>query len=139
MKIDNYKSAYSYIALEYKNQFAFRSKKPYINHIDEGIQILEACKRSDYVKAAYCLHPIFQSDKSLIKTWGLISQGKLEINSKILFLAMEYRRTANSFLSSSNLNNVNIDIPIEEVREMLIADKIQNRKDFELYLKGENF
>lgn len=55
-------------------------------------------------------------------------------------LATEYRWTANSYLSfhpSRPLDEIKLS-PLEEVNQMLIADKIQNRKDFEMYHLGKH-
>jgi hypothetical protein len=48
---------------------------------------------------------------------------------------MEYRFIANSYLSYRDINGLDeIHLsPLKEVNDMLIADKIQNRKDFLLY------
>ena len=46
----------------YGERRAKRSGVPYINHIDEGLIVLDAINASVHAKRAYCLHPIFQSD-----------------------------------------------------------------------------
>jgi hypothetical protein len=52
-----------------------------------------------------------------------------------LALAMEYRWVANSYLSQRMIQSIDeIQLsPLIEVQQMLIADKIQNRKDFDRY------
>ena len=53
-------------------------------------------------------------------------------------LAMEYRSVANRYLSRMKLrapDKVELS-PIDEVNTMLIADKVQNRRDFERYNKS---
>ena len=52
-----------------------------------------------------------------------------------IMLAMEYRRVANAYLSTRKIESISeIELsPLKEVQQMLIADKIQNNKDFRLY------
>ncbi len=51
---------------------------------------------------------------------------------------MEYRSVANEYLSHRTIAHVDeIRLsPLPEVNQMLIADKVQNCKDFELYHKA---
>ena len=50
---------------------------------------------------------------------------------------MEYRNIANQYLSYRKIKSIDeISLsPLKEVNEMLIADKIQNYKDFLIYHK----
>ena len=50
----------------YGDKTAKRSGVPLINHINEGLIVLDFIKASDIAKKAYCLHPLVQSDKNLI-------------------------------------------------------------------------
>lgn len=54
--------------------------------------------------------------------------------------AMEYRVFANNYLSQHcHADDDLIAIsPLAEVNQMLIADKVQNRKDFEIYHLGQH-
>lgn len=129
---------YDIIARHYKYQKANRSQVPYMNHIDEGLAILHWINASDEAKKAYCLHPIYQSDADLKSAFNQIEL--LQIDQKVLILAMEYRNIANAYLSPRNIDT-SYDIqlsPLKDVNDMLIADKIQNRKDFELYHKNNH-
>ena len=129
-------SEYEMIKSYYGNKQATRSQVPLINHINEGLLILEMIGSSEYAKRAYCLHPMFQSDDDLIKNYD----SNLGINQRVLINVMEYRYTANSYLSKrdiSGLNDIRIS-PLKDVNDMLIADKVQNRKDFELYHLGKH-
>ena len=117
----------------YKNQKAKRSGIPYINHIDEGLGVLHKLGASDLAKRAFCLHPIRQS---------------LEFNSTVnqdfpnslpqFYLADKYSKYANSLLRKNYktlhleaINNIKEEIfADQDLVDMLIADKIQNCKDF---------
>lgn len=116
----------------YGNRKAEHSKVPLINHIIEGIKILTHINASFEAMAAYCLHPLFQEDNDL-KTIGMKFVSMHGYRQSI-FLAMEYRGIANAYLSRHVIPADGIHISaFKEVNDMLIADKIQNRKEFELY------
>jgi hypothetical protein len=51
------------------------------------------------------------------------------ISTEAIILAMEYRRVANSFLSHGKPDDF-VGFSCTEVKQMLIADKVQNYKDF---------
>jgi hypothetical protein len=56
-----------------------------------------------------------------------------------MMLAMEYRSVANEFLSDKIPSHQGQDIrlsPLYEVNDMLVADKVQNYKDFITYHRG---
>jgi hypothetical protein len=126
----NHSPEYETIVNYYGDKKAKRSNIPYINHIEEGLAILEWIGASDEAKRAFCLHPIYQMDDELT-----LNADKFYIDSDILLRTIEYRSVANEYLSYKNIQNVDeIRLsPIKDVNDMLIADKIQNRKDFELY------
>jgi hypothetical protein len=122
----------------YRFQTANRSGIPYMNHIDEGLVILKHLEARQVTKQAWCIHPVVQSNENMRRE---IFDFKLAgANSAAIVLAMEYRHTANSYLSHHRVD----DIPrkllfdlrdklrnFEMLRHMLIADKIQNYKDFQ--------
>lgn len=56
---------------------------------------------------------------------------------KVLLLAMEYRRVANSYLSKDNITSF-VGFTTPEIKQMLYADKVQNEKDFALYHEGKH-
>lgn len=125
----------------YKDGKARRSQIPLMNHIYEGIAILEDLQAPIEVIKAFILHPIFQADENLKKeayTYLLC----YEIEPHVLMYLMEYRNQANAWLSDKvsstglSLNGMPTPGPLRGVRLMLIADKVQNRKDFELYHKA---
>ena len=130
-----YDKHYHMILGFYGDRVAERSGIPHINHIDEGLFILAAVGATDETMQAWCLHPIVQPDEDLRNAID-DSFAVDEADVPPLLLAMEYRAVANSYLSPMDLeetekvklrHRVN---RFEEVRFMLVADKIQNHKDF---------
>jgi hypothetical protein len=150
---------YQEVADFYRGRTAERSGVPLIQHIDEGLTIIDRAGGSVGTMQAYCLHPLFQSDQvlassgvALINKWH--STGFPSAN--VMMLVMEYRQQANAWLSDKvTLEEVRDWIPtpgpqpdpgyrplikgkptpgpLGEVRMMLIGDKVQNRKDFMRY------
>lgn len=123
-----YKSIQEY----YGNKRAARSNCYLMNHIDEGLYILNSIGASVSAKKAFCIHPIIQSDDDLAANWCIV---KNKFNANVLGLALEYRHIANAYLSDRYINSIeDINLsPLQEVNDMLIADKIQNYKDFIIY------
>lgn len=123
---------YELISEFYGDQKAKRSGVYLMNHIDEGLTVLEAIGASETAKKAYCLHPILQSDEALLENYRADFSG---VDPQTLLTVMEYRSVANEYLSKreiSSIDEIRLS-PLKVVNEMLIADKVQNRKDFELY------
>ena len=52
----------------YRNRLSFRTKTPLINHIYEGLEILDALKSDEITKDAFCIHPIIQNTRSRAPT-----------------------------------------------------------------------
>ncbi len=129
---DNNECYYS-IKCQYGDTRAKRSNEFYMNHIDEGIYILQKMDVRQKIIDAYCLHPIFQNDTDLSSAF--VSSQHITLPQEEVFLAMEYRNIANAYLPHREISSISeIKLsPLEEVNQMLIADKIQNRKDFEKY------
>jgi hypothetical protein len=130
-----------YLAIQkfYGNRTTKRSGVKLMNHIDEGLIILDAINAHELTKRAYCLHPLVQENAEFLEflrnPLQFYPKGMNAENTQCLMLALEYRSVANSYLSTT----VNIPCQISmlsEVNDMLIADKVQNRKDFELYHRG---
>jgi hypothetical protein len=123
---------YIIIAATYGDKTAKRSNVPLINHINEGIIILDEIGASDTAKRAYCMHPVLQDDDSLLKNYEEVPNLS---KPSVLIATMEYRRVANNYLSKRTIDSIDeIELsPLKDVNDMLIADKVQNRKDFELY------
>lgn len=127
---------YRLISRYYGERAAERSQVPYMNHIDEGLAVLRGLKASEDAQRAYCLHPMLQSDDDLYQNFhevdAMVRDG---VRPTVLALAMEYRNTANATLSRREIrggDDIHLS-PLEEVNDMLRADKVQNRKDFLLH------
>ena len=142
MNIKNNNGSYSMfnedqiISNFYGNKIANRSGVRLMNHIDEGLRILEKIGASEIAKRAYCLHPILQSDKEISENYNLLKN----IDNQVVIALVEYRSVANEYLSRKKINSID-DIrlsPLSDVNDMLIADKVQNKKDFELYHKRKH-
>jgi (p)ppGpp synthase/HD superfamily hydrolase len=140
MHKSQYEQYYNLIKNFYGETKAKRSGVPYMNHIDEGIVILSKIGASLNAIKAYCLHPIVQDDSNVLDGINLITR---TINdyfhiSVVLAISMEYRNVANRGLSCYQVDNPeHIYLsPIKDVNDMLIADKVQNRKDFLKYHLG---
>lgn len=126
---------YQLISEFYAGRVADRSSVPLMNHINEGLHILISRHASVSTKRAFCLHPLVQDDATLKENLDSLI---VNADKVALLLAMEYRNIANQYLSERKINDVrDINLsPLPEVNEMLIADKIQNYKDFCLYHKA---
>ena len=133
---------YELIGAFYGEKTAKRSGVRYMNHIDEGLVILEVLGASLNAKRAFCLHPIVQDDEDMR---GALRSGSLMCESNVelapLMLAVEYRVVANGYLSSravpSELGGILLS-SLPDVNLMLVADKVQNRKDFEMHHEGKH-
>jgi hypothetical protein len=137
------------IARHYGDRTAVRSQVPLIQHICEGLHILQMTDATVFTARAYCLHPLFQSDADLKQNSELVMTECLD--PFVMTLVMEYRHQANSWLSDKVWTKViggkvrapairqdgkPTPGPLREVQLMLIADKVQNYKDFLLHHKG---
>jgi hypothetical protein len=108
-----------------------------INHIDEGLHILKRIGASELAMRAYCLHPLLQGDVELKIFWEKeVLVRAQEWDMSVIALALEYRNIANAYLSHKPSTDTPDISPIDDVNHMLVADKIQNRKDFEIFHKG---
>lgn len=138
---------YRIISDFYGTKTADRSGVPLMNHVNEGIEILRRIGSDQVVMEAFAVHPVFQSDENLQENFCLCD----DLHPLIVLYVMEYRSVANSFLSdniaygpgawgSPAYFQIRPSKPpiLKAVKEMLIADKVQNRKDFELYHKNSH-
>ena len=124
--------AYKIIKDYYGNTITKRSKVPLINHIDEGLVILDTLNASKEAKDAYCLHPLLQSDEDFLNNY---KNDFSDVSTAAIILAIEYRRVANSYLSAGKLEDF-VGFTSTDIYHMLYADKVQNEKDFKIYHEG---
>jgi hypothetical protein len=113
---------YRAIAQHYGTRTAKRSGVLLIRHIDDGLVILGRLGASDAASRAFCIHPIVQDGGEPPTD-----------DSHVAALSIEYRDVANAALSSRELRTASeIALsPLVEVNQMWIADKVQNRFDFQ--------
>jgi hypothetical protein len=133
-------ATHEYRAIEaaYGDRRAERSQIYLMHHIDEGLQILAARGASERARRAFCLHPLVQEDAALAASYPRIAE--LTDDPGVLALALEYRNIANATLSARPITSA-ADIalsPLGDVNDMLVADKLQNWKDFVLAHRGSH-
>jgi len=116
----------------YGNRCAERSKVPLMNHIDEGLMILNSLGADEDTMKAWCLHPILQSDEEYTQNIELYC---MLTSPWVLALTLEYRYRANNHLSHDKVERIGqIELStLPQVNKMLIADKVQNYKDFMIH------
>ncbi len=130
--------AYKAISEYYSDARAERSLMPYMKHIDEGLAVMSKMCSSYNAKSAYCIHPMVQADLDLMNTYKDSWFNDFKVEPEVVILAFKYREIANSFLSiyvhtisKSEIDDIKDELnKWPEVREMLIADKVQNKFDF---------
>jgi len=138
---------YQLVKSVYKLRVAKRTGRLYIDHINEGLIVLDALSATTISKQAFCLHPLLQSDKELHRMLQYNPDLLLNCSPVSIIIAMEYRQHLNRFSSQtvinarrkiliSSLKKVMEETPY--LRPMAIADKVQNRKDFLTYHKGKH-
>jgi hypothetical protein len=131
IETEEYKAIQSF----YGDDRAERSQCYKMNHIDEGLYIMHLYGATENAKKAFCVHPIIQNDLDLAANWETFRE---QFSPTVVGLAMEYRNIANAYLSHREISSL-ADIqlsPLKEVNDMLIADKVQNYKDFIIYHSG---
>jgi hypothetical protein len=133
---------YQMIVEFYGERTARRSGIPLINHVNEGIEILDRLGADHTTMEAFAVHPLFQGDEDLKANFTKIGR----LDPMVAAYALEYRNVANDFLSDQittgpnawgreetySLKPMRLS-PIPAVNRMLVADKVQNRKDFIAY------
>lgn len=127
--------ALTFIRKYYGTTRAKRSGVPLINHILEGITLLDYFGDNFNSKEAFCLHPILQ--EGCFNRNTVIEMLDCGMDWSVC-LALEYRNIANQYLSTRLIQDISEIVlsPLEEVNNMLRADKVQNYKDFLMYHQG---
>ncbi|HEX8614609.1 MAG TPA: hypothetical protein VF800_25295 [Telluria sp.] len=132
---------YAAICRFYGDDRADRSGVPLIAHIDEGLALLDEIGAPQRAKEAFCLHPLIQDGGALLAALAPDSMfSECQPDPVVVLLAMEYRRVANDYLlhhCEGEHDAIELSC-VDEVNQMLIADKIQNRKDFERFHRGKH-
>lgn len=113
---------------------ANRSGVSYMNHIIEGAYFLtEVMPTSDEFVEAFLVHPIFQDPDIPVEIIQLYVD-KFELSTAVVCAALQYRKAANSFLPKDVYTGRQPPVIFDQgIKFMLIADKIQNLKDFLKY------
>jgi hypothetical protein len=125
-----------------------------MDHIDQGLSILDYLCASQNAARAFCIHPLFQGDADLLAQGmsyasgnGLDRETAALSRSVPIVLAMEFRHWANAYsLKEALLDENGCQIctarpafgALPQVKHMLIADKVHERKEFERHHKGRH-
>ena len=123
---------YDLIYQYYRDRAAERSGVPLMQHIDDGIEILRSAGCEVTTALAFAIHPLVQDDQVLQEH---IEALRTQCRPSVLIYAMEYRSVANAYLSHCKIDDIEeIRVsPLAEVNWMLVADKLQNFRDFMKY------
>ena len=139
---------YEAIRNHYSDRVARGSGVPLMQQVEEGLIILDALDASEDAMRAFCLRPLFQTDQDLVR-YGQDFMDAVDPSPSVILLVMEYRSRANAWLSDkvhrapSDARHIVADGlpsagPLEAVRDMLIADKVQGRKEFVRHQRGRH-
>jgi hypothetical protein len=131
---------YQAIREHYADRIARGSGVPLMQQVEEGLIILDVLNASEDVMRAFCLRPLFQTDEDLVR-YGQDFMDAVDASPFVILLVMEYRSKANAWLSEKvhrSAADPRLIVadglpragPQEAVRDMLIADKVQGRKEF---------
>ena len=139
---------YQAVREHYADQVAKISGVPLMQQVEEGLIILDVLDASEDAMRAFCLRPLFQTDANLVR-YGQDFMDAVEPSPFVILLVMEYRSRANAWLSKKVHRSAADEFqivadgmpsagPLEAVRDMLIADKVQGRKEFIRHQRGRH-
>ena len=125
---------YDIISSFWKDRFTKRTGVHFMNHIDEGLRVIADLGGTERAMRIYALHGFLQQtykddtfDSALLN----------DVSPSVIIGAMEYRSVANAHLSYHPPDTLRLSEDTD-VNMALIADKVQNRKDFERYHLGSH-
>jgi hypothetical protein len=138
---------YQAIRSHYADRVAKGSGVLLLQRIDEGLIILSELDATEAAMRAFCLHPLFQADEDLIHH-GQDFMNSVDADPFVILLVMEFRSRVNAWpidkaqrshdwlrMDSGGFPSAG---PIEAVKHMLIADKVQHRKHFIRHHRGKH-
>lgn len=127
----------------YQERTAKRSGVKLMNHIDEGLVILEKIGASDRAALGFCLHPLVQNSEQHEET--IANNRMANCLNGAINAAYDYADKANTYLCRPETDDWSLQdirenlLPLSnDVRDMLIADKVQNQKDFMIHHFGKH-
>lgn len=128
----------------YGTTCAKRTGVPYMNHIDEGLMVLDNINANGVAKRAFCLHPLLQVNEFASKFLNHKDISKVCKHS--IVVSSMYANSANAYLCKPHTDSYSKQdivkatglIERNEVMDMLLADKVQNYKDFIAYHYGKH-
>jgi hypothetical protein len=121
-----YEKIYEY----YGDRRANRSGVRLMDHVEQGTRLLQTMGAGRDRISAFYLHPIFQDAEAYA---AFVPQGH---DPWVLMLATDYRYVANAYLPK-HPSQIPQASELWRVNQMLIADKVHNRWQFEKYLRGK--
>jgi hypothetical protein len=134
-------TSYEYIMLEkhYHNEYDNITDRHYMSRVDDALAILTWLGVSDTVKESYLLQPYYYSDYSFKMFSGnsMRSMSTFGIDANKIVNAMEFRHTSLSFIPGGDFTKITTS-SLDVVNKMLIANRIANKIDFELYFSDHS-
>ena len=138
---------YQAIRTHYADRVAKGSGAALLQRIDEGLVILSELDATEAAMRAFCLHPLFQADEDLVQH-GQDFMNSVDADPSVILLVMEFRSRANAWPTSwAQRSHEGLRMesdghpcagPLEAVKHMLIADKVQHRKHFIRHHRGKH-
>jgi hypothetical protein len=118
----------------WEDRIAKRTGVPFMLHVDEGLAVLNAIGATERAMRIYALHGVLQQ---CYTDDTVHLNGLKNIAPDVIIGAMEYRAVANAHLSFHDPSTLRLSED-PDVNAALVADKVQNRKDFEIHHKGSH-